>query len=179
MQCRRWCLRKPFQSLEWIMCSACICVWKWENKTFWGPTFWERFLYWPQAALVGSCWALGSGWHFWILESSPPELKLQNCSACTFLFFGPQGTWLSPTALPMFPKVDLLLIHFPCVDQQDFPNACGSKGRKERLDTWHGITQLRKNGKVRAIGAFWLQTGCLTVWPLQHGWCKFRTVALR
>eukprot|EP00434_Breviolum_minutum_P033155 symbB.v1.2.029336.t2/scaffold3199.1/size61439/6 len=48
--------------------------------------------------------------------------------------------------------VDLLLIHFPCVDQQDFPNACGSKGRKERLDTWHGITQLRKNGKVRAIG---------------------------
>jgi len=86
---------------------------------------------------------------FWILESSPPELKLQNCSACTFLFFD-----LTPTALPMFPKVDLLLIHFPCVDQQDFPNACGSKGRKERLDTWHGITQLRKNGKVRAIGAF-------------------------
>eukprot|EP00438_Fugacium_kawagutii_P007903 Skav203685 [mRNA] locus=scaffold259:132859:136099:+ [translate_table: standard] len=49
--------------------------------------------------------------------------------------------------------VDLLLIHFPCLDMKDFPNACGSKLRKERLDTWHGITELRKQGKVRAIGA--------------------------
>eukprot|EP00438_Fugacium_kawagutii_P000346 Skav204707 [mRNA] locus=scaffold3332:51063:51989:- [translate_table: standard] len=48
--------------------------------------------------------------------------------------------------------VDLLLIHFPCLDMKDFPNACGSKLRKERLDTWHGITELRKQGKVRAIG---------------------------
>lgn len=48
--------------------------------------------------------------------------------------------------------VDLLLIHTPCLDFKDFPNKCGSKLQKERLDTWHGITELRKQGKVRAIG---------------------------
>lgn len=53
-------------------------------------------------------------------------------------------------------EVDLLLIHFPCLDMKDFPNACGSKFRQERLDTWHGITELRKQGKVRAIGATFL-----------------------
>lgn len=48
--------------------------------------------------------------------------------------------------------VDLLLIHTPYLDFKDFPNKCGSKLQKERLDTWHGITELRKQGKVRAIG---------------------------
>eukprot|EP00490_Sorites_sp_Unknown_P029271 CAMPEP_0114650372 /NCGR_PEP_ID=MMETSP0191-20121206/7633_1 /TAXON_ID=126664 /ORGANISM="Sorites sp." /LENGTH=309 /DNA_ID=CAMNT_0001864231 /DNA_START=92 /DNA_END=1021 /DNA_ORIENTATION=- len=48
--------------------------------------------------------------------------------------------------------VDLLLIHKPCLDEKDFPNACGSKLRNERLNTWHGLVELREQGKVRAIG---------------------------
>ncbi|CAE7172851.1 P100/11E [Symbiodinium pilosum] len=48
--------------------------------------------------------------------------------------------------------VDLLLIHFPCVDQTDFPNKCGEKGKQARIDTWQGLSDLRSMGRIRAIG---------------------------
>lgn len=48
--------------------------------------------------------------------------------------------------------VDLLLVHWPCVDPKDFPNKCGDRYSKERLDTWQGFVELKKTGVVRAIG---------------------------
>lgn len=48
--------------------------------------------------------------------------------------------------------VDLLLIHFPCLDKGDFPNKCGAVGRTERLATWAGLMELQKKGKIRAAG---------------------------
>ena len=75
-------------------------------------------------------------------QASPSTTKpCCTCSATCWHF-----------ADPCHSEVDLLLIHTPCLDFQDFPNKCGSKLQKERLDTWHGITELRKQGKVRAIG---------------------------
>jgi diketogulonate reductase-like aldo/keto reductase len=47
---------------------------------------------------------------------------------------------------------DLVLIHFPCPSFKDFPNKCGSKFKQERLETWRGLEQLKRTGKVRAIG---------------------------
>jgi len=48
--------------------------------------------------------------------------------------------------------IDLVLIHFPCVNMSDFPNKCGEQHQQERLDTWRGLSELRAMGKVRAIG---------------------------
>jgi len=48
--------------------------------------------------------------------------------------------------------VDLVLIHFPCLNSSDFPNKCGGLHQQERLDTWNGLRELRAMGKVRAIG---------------------------
>eukprot|EP00929_Paragymnodinium_shiwhaense_P037222 TRINITY_DN19873_c0_g1_i1.p1 TRINITY_DN19873_c0_g1~~TRINITY_DN19873_c0_g1_i1.p1 ORF type:complete len:332 (-),score=62.35 TRINITY_DN19873_c0_g1_i1:303-1244(-) len=47
---------------------------------------------------------------------------------------------------------DLVLIHCPCHDKADFPDKCGAKFKEDRIDTWRGLEQLRKDGKARAIG---------------------------
>jgi len=47
---------------------------------------------------------------------------------------------------------DLLLMHWPCPNMSDFPNKCGPMGKEERLDTWRGLEELKRMGKVRAIG---------------------------
>lgn len=48
--------------------------------------------------------------------------------------------------------IDLVLIHFPCLDMHDFPDRCGGKGKTERLATWKGLMTLQKAGKIRAVG---------------------------
>jgi diketogulonate reductase-like aldo/keto reductase len=48
--------------------------------------------------------------------------------------------------------VDLLLVHWPCLDMKDFPNKCGEQYQKERLDTWEGLLELKKRGLIRAAG---------------------------
>lgn len=49
--------------------------------------------------------------------------------------------------------VDLVLIHFPCGNTSQFPDKCGpEEWRAERLATWEGLTELRKAGKIRAVG---------------------------
>eukprot|EP00429_Kryptoperidinium_foliaceum_P066183 CAMPEP_0176063428 /NCGR_PEP_ID=MMETSP0120_2-20121206/31634_1 /TAXON_ID=160619 /ORGANISM="Kryptoperidinium foliaceum, Strain CCMP 1326" /LENGTH=310 /DNA_ID=CAMNT_0017397001 /DNA_START=52 /DNA_END=984 /DNA_ORIENTATION=- len=48
--------------------------------------------------------------------------------------------------------LDLVLIHFPCLEKKLFPNKCREKEAEERLDTWHGLVELKKAGKIRAIG---------------------------
>lgn len=47
---------------------------------------------------------------------------------------------------------DLLLMHWPCPNMSDFPNKCGPIGKEERLATWRGLEELKRMGKVRAIG---------------------------
>jgi diketogulonate reductase-like aldo/keto reductase len=58
------------------------------------------------------------------------------------------------TAIPQLQVqyIDLVLIHWPCKNESDFPNSCGSNDRAERLDTWAGLIELRSQGKIRAIG---------------------------
>lgn len=48
--------------------------------------------------------------------------------------------------------IDLVLIHFPCLDAHDFPDKCGGKLKTERLATWKGLMTLQKAGKIRAVG---------------------------
>lgn len=48
--------------------------------------------------------------------------------------------------------LDLVLIHYPCLALSDFPNKCGAALQRERLDTWKGLMELRRAGKIRAIG---------------------------
>jgi 2,5-diketo-D-gluconate reductase A len=48
--------------------------------------------------------------------------------------------------------IDLLLIHYPCEDLKLFPNKCGAVGKEARLDTWQGLMELQKAGKIRAAG---------------------------
>merc|ERR1712232_195169 len=48
--------------------------------------------------------------------------------------------------------IDLVLIHFPCVEYQDGPDKCGSKDQVQRLETWAGLMQLKKEGTIRAAG---------------------------
>lgn len=59
------------------------------------------------------------------------------------------------TALPQLglDYIDLVLIHFPCkgMDKGMSPT-CGKEQAAERRDTWEGLTDLRKQGKIRAIG---------------------------
>lgn len=44
--------------------------------------------------------------------------------------------------------IDLVLIHFPCKNFM----GCGSQEAAERLDTWEGLAELQKQGKIRAVG---------------------------
>merc|ERR1719424_1430656 len=55
------------------------------------------------------------------------------------------------TALPQLgvDYIDLVLIHFPC---NTFSETCGKDQAKERADTWQGLVELRKQGKIRALG---------------------------
>lgn len=46
--------------------------------------------------------------------------------------------------------LDLVLIHFPC--KVPAMVGCGSAQKAERLDTFKGLQELRKAGKIRAIG---------------------------
>lgn len=39
-------------------------------------------------------------------------------------------------------------------DLSDFPNKCGAALRRERLDTWQGLAELRRAGKIRAPGTW-------------------------
>mmetsp|Transcript_119179 Transcript_119179/g.333880 ORF Transcript_119179/g.333880 Transcript_119179/m.333880 type:complete len:310 (+) Transcript_119179:78-1007(+) len=48
--------------------------------------------------------------------------------------------------------IDLVLIHFPCAEFKLFPNKCGPQEHAERLDTWRGLLELKKAGKIRAVG---------------------------
>jgi len=56
------------------------------------------------------------------------------------------------TALPQLgvDYIDLVLIHFPC--QLPAMTGCGSQFKAERLDTFKALVQLRKAGKIRAVG---------------------------
>jgi 2,5-diketo-D-gluconate reductase A len=46
--------------------------------------------------------------------------------------------------------IDLVLIHFPC--KVPAMIGCGDEQKAERLDTFKGLLQLRKDGKIRAVG---------------------------
>lgn len=61
---------------------------------------------------------------------------------------------IEKTSLPQLglDYIDLVLIHFPCINKKDFPNKCGDKNSEERLATWEGLRQLQKDGKIRAAG---------------------------
>lgn len=48
--------------------------------------------------------------------------------------------------------IDLLLIHYPCKDIKMFPNKCGAVDKEARLDTWQGLMELKRAGKIRAAG---------------------------
>lgn len=54
------------------------------------------------------------------------------------------------TALPQLgvDYIDLVLIHFPCVNVTD----CTQESADQRRDTWAGLVELRKQGKIRALG---------------------------
>jgi len=54
------------------------------------------------------------------------------------------------TALPQLgvDYIDLVLVHFPCKNFM----GCGSQEAAERLDTWEGLRELRRRGKIRAVG---------------------------
>lgn len=56
------------------------------------------------------------------------------------------------TALPQLglDYIDLVLIHFPCKGAS--MTGCGKQWAAERKDTWEGLTALRKEGKIRAVG---------------------------
>lgn len=49
--------------------------------------------------------------------------------------------------------VDLVLIHFPCKDKRQFPDKCGrDEWHDERMETWEGLMDLQRAGKIRAAG---------------------------
>jgi len=48
--------------------------------------------------------------------------------------------------------IDLVLIHYPCPELWLFPNLCGSLHKSERLSTWEGLMELKKEGIIRAAG---------------------------
>lgn len=51
--------------------------------------------------------------------------------------------------------IDLVLIHWPCVNYTKtppWPTGCGLKDKAERIDTYKGLLRLRKEGKIRAVG---------------------------
>jgi len=56
------------------------------------------------------------------------------------------------TALPELglDYIDLVLIHFPCAVPAMI--GCGKDQAAERKDTWAGLVELRKQGKIRALG---------------------------
>lgn len=47
--------------------------------------------------------------------------------------------------------IDLVLIHFPCKNASD-PRGCGQEEAPERKDTFEGLIELRRQGKIRAVG---------------------------
>jgi len=59
------------------------------------------------------------------------------------------------TALPQLgvEYLDLVLIHFPCKEMiQPGHPPCSPEAARQRLDTWAGLADLRKDGKIRALG---------------------------
>merc|ERR1719443_1651907 len=61
-------------------------------------------------------------------------------------------TKILKTALPQLgvEYIDLVLIHFPCRGVN--MTGCGSEWAAERKDTWAGLVDLRKQGRIRALG---------------------------
>jgi len=57
------------------------------------------------------------------------------------------------TALPQLgvDYIDLVLIHKPCINGKPFLGPCPDQ-KPERLDTFQGLLELRKQGKIRAVG---------------------------
>lgn len=104
MQCRRWCLRKPFQSLEWIMCSACICVWKWVNKTFLGPTFENASCIDHRLHLLGVAghWAPADTFGFWNLPHQNWNFRI--AVPALSLFLGLRAHDYPPLLCQCFPR---------------------------------------------------------------------------
>mmetsp|Transcript_53620 Transcript_53620/g.83519 ORF Transcript_53620/g.83519 Transcript_53620/m.83519 type:complete len:327 (+) Transcript_53620:37-1017(+) len=56
------------------------------------------------------------------------------------------------TALPQLgvDYIDLVLIHFPC--PASLFTGCGKEYANERRDTYEGLAELRKQGRIRAVG---------------------------
>jgi len=48
--------------------------------------------------------------------------------------------------------IDLVLIHSPCLAREDQFDKCGDALKGARLETWQGLVELVKAGKIRAAG---------------------------